>query len=30
LREGVALALDAMRSGEAYRRLKLFVEATHG
>jgi len=30
LRDGVAMALDAMGSGEAYRRLKLFAEATHG
>jgi anthranilate phosphoribosyltransferase len=30
LREGVAMAFQAMSSGEAYRRLKLFVEATHG
>ena len=30
LREGVGMALQALRSGEAYRRLKLFVEATHG
>jgi anthranilate phosphoribosyltransferase len=30
LREGVAMALQAMGSGEAYRRLTLFVEATHG
>lgn len=30
LREGVAMALQALGSGEAYRRLKLFVEATHG
>lgn len=29
LREGVARALDALRSGEAHRRLALFVEATH-
>ena len=30
LREGVAMAREAMGSGEAYRRLKLFAEATHG
>jgi anthranilate phosphoribosyltransferase len=30
LREGVAMALQALASGEAYRRLKLFIEATHG
>jgi anthranilate phosphoribosyltransferase len=30
LREGVGQALDALRSGDAYRRLNLFVEATHG
>jgi anthranilate phosphoribosyltransferase len=30
LKEGVAMARDAMGSGEAYRRLKLFAEATHG
>ncbi|MEA3003792.1 MAG: anthranilate phosphoribosyltransferase [Sphingomonadales bacterium] len=30
LREGTARALDALRSGEAHQRLKLFVEATHG
>jgi anthranilate phosphoribosyltransferase len=30
LREGVAMALDAMRSGEAHRRLKAFVDASHG
>jgi anthranilate phosphoribosyltransferase len=30
LREGVDLALQALASGEAYRRLKLFVEASHG
>jgi anthranilate phosphoribosyltransferase len=30
LRDGVAMALQALASGEAYRRLKLFVEATHG
>jgi anthranilate phosphoribosyltransferase len=30
LREGVAMAQDAMGTGEAYRRLKLFAEATHG
>lgn len=29
LREGVAMALDSTFSGEAYRRLKLFVEATN-
>jgi anthranilate phosphoribosyltransferase len=29
LREGVAMALQALGSGEAYRRLKLFVEATN-
>jgi anthranilate phosphoribosyltransferase len=30
LREGVAQALDALRSGDAHHRLKSFVEATHG
>ena len=30
LREGVAMALQALASGEAFRRLKLFIEATHG
>ena len=30
LREGVEQALDALRSGDAYRRLTAFVEATHG
>ncbi len=30
LREGVEMALAALRSGEAYRRLKAFVEATRG
>ncbi|HEX8125300.1 MAG TPA: anthranilate phosphoribosyltransferase [Allosphingosinicella sp.] len=30
LRDGVGQALQALSSGEAYRRLKLFVEATHG
>ncbi|HYJ82292.1 MAG TPA: anthranilate phosphoribosyltransferase [Allosphingosinicella sp.] len=30
LREGVAMALQALGSGDSYRRLKLFVEATHG
>jgi anthranilate phosphoribosyltransferase len=30
LREGTAKALDALRSADAYRRLTLFVEATHG
>lgn len=30
LREGTEMALDALRSGEAHQRLKLFVEATHG
>jgi anthranilate phosphoribosyltransferase len=30
LREGVGKALDALASGEAYRRLKLFIEATNG
>jgi anthranilate phosphoribosyltransferase len=29
LREGVAMALQALSSGEAYRRLKLFIEATN-
>jgi anthranilate phosphoribosyltransferase len=29
LKEGVAMALDSTASGEAYRRLKLFVEATN-
>ena len=30
LRDGVGMALQALASGEAYRKLKLFVEATHG
>lgn len=30
LADGTAMARDAMASGEAYRRLKLFAEATHG
>jgi anthranilate phosphoribosyltransferase len=30
LREGTERAMDSLRSGEAYRRLTLFVEATHG
>ncbi|MEO7177429.1 MAG: anthranilate phosphoribosyltransferase [Allosphingosinicella sp.] len=30
LREGVAMALQALAAGEAYRRLKRFIEATHG
>jgi anthranilate phosphoribosyltransferase len=30
LRDGVAMAMQALASGEAYRRLKLFIEATHG
>jgi anthranilate phosphoribosyltransferase len=30
LREGTAMALDAMASGEAHRRLTLFAEATRG
>jgi anthranilate phosphoribosyltransferase len=30
LREGTAMALHAMASGEAHRRLTLFAEATHG
>lgn len=30
LREGAAMAQEAMGTGEAYRRLKLFAEATHG
>ncbi|MBV9929550.1 MAG: anthranilate phosphoribosyltransferase [Alphaproteobacteria bacterium] len=30
LREGTAMAAEAMGTGEAYRRLKLFAEATHG
>jgi anthranilate phosphoribosyltransferase len=30
LREGTERALDSIRSAEAYRCLKLFVEATHG
>lgn len=30
LREGTERAMDAVRSSEAYRRLTLFVEATHG
>ncbi|HEX8625724.1 MAG TPA: anthranilate phosphoribosyltransferase [Allosphingosinicella sp.] len=29
LRDGVAMALQALSSGEAYRRLELFVEATN-
>lgn len=29
LREGVGMALQALASGEAYRRLKLFIEATN-
>ncbi len=29
LREGVGMALNALSSGEAYRRLKLFIEATN-
>ena len=29
-REGVARAQDAIRAGEPYRRLRLFVEASHG
>jgi anthranilate phosphoribosyltransferase len=29
LREGVAMALQALGSGEAYRRLERFIEATH-
>jgi anthranilate phosphoribosyltransferase len=29
LKDGVGLALEAIRSGEAHRRLKLFVDATH-
>lgn len=29
LREGVAMALQALASGEAYRRLNLFIEATN-
>ena len=29
LRDGVGMALQALSSGEAYRRLKLFVEATN-
>jgi anthranilate phosphoribosyltransferase len=30
LREGTEQAMDALRSGDAYRRLTLFVEATRG
>lgn len=30
LRDGVGMALQALASGEAYRRLKLFIEASHG
>jgi anthranilate phosphoribosyltransferase len=30
LRDGVGMALQALSSGEAYRRLKLFVEASSG
>jgi anthranilate phosphoribosyltransferase len=30
LRDGVGRSLDALRSGEAYRRLTLFIEATRG
>ncbi|HEX9966286.1 MAG TPA: anthranilate phosphoribosyltransferase [Allosphingosinicella sp.] len=30
LRNGVGMALQALGSGEAYRRLTLFIEATHG
>ena len=30
LGEGVTIALHAIRSGDAFRRLKLFVDATHG
>jgi len=30
LRDGVAMAQEAMGTGEAYRRLKLFAEVTHG
>lgn len=30
LRDGVGMALDTMRSGDAYRRLQMFVQATHG
>jgi anthranilate phosphoribosyltransferase len=30
LRAGVGLALDALGSGDAYRRLKLFIEAING
>ncbi|HEX8241823.1 MAG TPA: anthranilate phosphoribosyltransferase [Allosphingosinicella sp.] len=30
LREGVGMALQALASGEAYRRLDLFIEATNG
>lgn len=30
LRDGVGMALQALSSGEAYQRLKLFVEATRG
>jgi anthranilate phosphoribosyltransferase len=30
LREGVGMALQALGSGEADRRLKLFIEASNG
>lgn len=30
LRDGVGMALQALSSGEAYRRLQLFIEATNG
>jgi anthranilate phosphoribosyltransferase len=30
LRDGVGMAMQALASGEAYKRLKLFIEATHG
>ncbi|HEU0100097.1 MAG TPA: anthranilate phosphoribosyltransferase [Allosphingosinicella sp.] len=30
LREGVAMALQALNSGDAHRRLELFIEATNG
>jgi anthranilate phosphoribosyltransferase len=30
LRDGAGMALQALSSGEAYRRLKLFIEASHG
>jgi anthranilate phosphoribosyltransferase len=30
LRDGVAMALQALASGEAYRKLKLFIEASRG